>query len=445
MNTSMIARCLLLNLLLLVTQAATAADLAVRGDTVHTMAGEPIRDGVVLIRDGKIAAVGPADEIEVPEGMRVLEAAVVTPGLIDAHSTVGFSGILNQPHDQDQFDRSAAIQPELRAIDAYNARDDLIAWVRAFGVTTVHTGHAPGELMSGQTLIVKTAGNTVDDNLLVAAKAVSATLSEAAQKSGGKSPGTRGKMMAMLRAELLKAQEYQAKLQRHAEEQAKAEEQDADEAKDESDDADESNPEKKESGTPPSRDLRMETLVQVLTGEMPLMVTVDRAQDIANALRLAEEFDIRVWLDSAAESYLLIDDIKRAEVPVLIHPTMARTFGDRENLSMETAAKLREAGIPVALQSGYEAYVPKTRVVLFEAGRAAANGLSPQEALAIITIDAARILGIDDRVGSIEAGKDADLALYDGDPLEYTTHCIGTVINGQLVSEGETTVYDAGK
>ena len=114
---------------------------------------------------------------------------------------------------------------------------------------------------------------------------------------------------------------------------------------------------------------------------------------------------------------------------------MARPRGDRENMSFETASKLVAAGIPVALQSGYEPYVPKTRVVLFEAALTAANGLSFEQALATITSDAARILGVADRVGSLEVGKDGDLALYDGDPFEYTSHCIGVIINGTVVSD----------
>jgi imidazolonepropionase-like amidohydrolase len=130
-------------------------------------------------------------------------------------------------------------------------------------------------------------------------------------------------------------------------------------------------------------------------------------------------------LDGASESYLVLDQIKAASVPVLLHPTMFRARG-------ETA--LRKAGIPFALQSGYESYVPKTRVVLFEAALAAANGLTPEEALASITIDAAKLLGIAGRVGSLERGKDADLALFDGDPFEYTTHVVGVVIEGEVVS-----------
>ena len=383
------------------------AQVAIRGDRVYTMAGEPMEDGMVVIRDGKVTAVGKADQINVPDGFPVLTAKVVTPGLIDAHGTVGLSGILNVDHDQDQLEHSEPVQPELRALDAYNAHEALIEWVRSFGTTTIHTGHAPGELISGQTLVVKTTGNTVEQALLVETCAVAATLAEDARKKENKSPGTRAKMVSMLRAELIKAQEYLDK-QRVA----------ADDDEEES----------------PPRDLRLETLGKVLSGELPLMVTAHRSQDINNALRLAREFKFRLWLDGAAEAYLLVDEIKAAGVPVIIHPTMARPYGDRENLSFETAATLVEAGIPVAMQAGYESYVPKTRVVLYEAAMAAANGLSREQALGSITIDAARILGIDKRVGSLEIGKDGDVALFDGDPFQYTTHCVGVVIDGEVVS-----------
>ncbi|HVU89201.1 MAG TPA: amidohydrolase family protein [Pirellulales bacterium] len=396
------------------------AQVAVRGKTIYTMAGRPIEDGIVVVKDGKIVTIGKASDVKVPDGFRVLEAAVVTPGLIDAHATVGFSGLLNQPGDQDQFEHSAPIQPELRAVDAYNARDELVEWLRGFGITTVHTGHAPGELMSGQTLIVKTVGNTVGDSLLRDAYAVAATLSTIAEKSEGKSPGTRGKMMAMLRSELIKAREYREKVRKAAK---PADAKPGEAAKD------------AKTPEPPARDLRYETLSQVLDGKLRLLITADRVQDIQSALRLGKEFDIKILLDSGAEAYLAIDDIKAAGVPVVVHPSMARATEDKENLSFETAAKLVAAGIPVALQSGYEAYVPKTRVVLFEAALTAANGLSQEQALSTITIDAAKILGIADRVGSLEVGKDGDLALYDGDPLEYTTHCVGTVIGGQVVSD----------
>jgi imidazolonepropionase-like amidohydrolase len=328
--------------------------------------------------------------------------------LIDAHAVLGLSGIYNIPHDQDQLERSSPIQPELRAIDAYNAQEDLIDWVRGFGVTTIHTGHAPGELISGQTMVVKLTGDTVEDAVLVETCAVAATLSGQAQKGGGSSPGTRGKMMAMLRSEFIKAQEHLAKQQAAEEDKEK---------------------------DPPSRDLRLEVLIKVLKKELPLMVTAHRAHDIASVLRLAEEFDIEVWFDGAAESYLLIDEIKAAGVPVIIHPPMLRPGGELKNISFETPARLIEAGIPVVFQSGFEDYVPKTRVVLWEAAMAAAHGVTFEQALARITSESAKLLGVDDRVGSLEVGKDGDLALYDGDPFEYTTHCIGVVINGEVVED----------
>jgi imidazolonepropionase-like amidohydrolase len=398
-------------------QSHSLAQVAVRGKVIYTMGGEPIKDGTILIRDGKIASVGKSSDVAVPDGFEVLEAAVVTPGLIDAHSTVGLSGMLNQDEDQDQLEHSQPIQPALRAFDGFNSRDELIPWVRGFGVTTVNTGHAPGELVSGQTMVVKTIEGGGKDAILVETRAVATTLSTAAKKSGKESPGTRGKMLQMLRSKLLAAREYQQK-------QTKAETK-----VDDSKDGD--NPE------PPSRDLELETLAEVLAGKIPLLITAHRAQDITNALRLAKEFKFKLWLDGASESYLLIDEIKQANVPVLIHPSMARAVGDLENLSFETASKLVDAGIPLAMQSGYEAYVPKTRVVLFEAAIAAANGLTFEQTLASITINSAKILGVDDRVGSIKPGKDGDLALYDGDPFEYTTHCVGTIIDGKVASRGE--------
>jgi imidazolonepropionase-like amidohydrolase len=379
---------------------AFAEDIAVQGETIHTMAGEPIRDGVVLIKDGKIQSVGNSASVTIPAGTRILKAKVVTPGLIDAHTVVGFSGILNQPHDQEQLEKSAPLQPELRAIDAYNGRDPLVDYVRSFGVTTIHTGHGPGALISGQTMIVKTHPANLEQALINPAAMTATTLGSGATAEKNKAPGTASKAVAMLRAELIKAQDYVSKGK------------------------------KTDVDKRPARDLHLEALGSVLDGKQPLLITVQRHQDILAALRLATEFKLKIVLDGVADAALVIDDIKKSGFPVFLHPTMYRANNETENLSRETAAKLRKAGIPFALQSGFESYVPKTRVVLFEAAVAAANGLSQNEALAAITTDAARLLGIQARVGSLETGKDADVALYDGDPFEYATHCIGVIVSG---------------
>ena len=374
------------------------AQIAIKGETVYTMAGAPIKNGVVLTAGGKITNVGPASSVSIPSNFKVVEAKVVTPGLIDARTVIGLAGYLNQPHDQMQVERSSPMQPDLRAIDSYNAREELIAWVRSLGVTTIHTGHAPAALISGQTMIAKTTGNNVDEATIVPTAMISVTIGQRAMAASGKAPGTTAKQAAMLRAMLIKAQRYG-----------------------------------KKKDTP--RDLKMEMMKQVIDRKIPLLVTAHRARDIMTALRIAKEFNIKLVLDGVAEAHLVLNEIKASGFPVIVHPTMYRAGGETKALSMETASKLKKAGIPVALQSGYETYVPKTRVVLFEAAVTLAYGMSFNEALSTITIDAARVLGMEKRIGSIEIGKDADIAMYDGDPFEYTTHCTGTIINGRIVSE----------
>ena len=255
---------LIATLLCIAAFSAQASDIVVRGDLVYTSAGDPIQNGVVVVRDGKILAIGPASSVSIPGDMDVVNAAVVTPGLIDAHTVVGMVGYLSQDDDQDHLEQSAAIQPELRAIDAYNAREPLIEWLRTFGVTTIHSGHGPGEIVSGQTLIAKTTGDTIDEAVFNPAAMVAATLGQGAVMSGNggrNTPGTRGKVAAMLRTELLKAEAYADKIAAAADDDEK---------------------------DPPARDLKMEVLTSVLAGDTPLLVTVNRHNDIMTALRIAE-------------------------------------------------------------------------------------------------------------------------------------------------------------
>ena len=231
-----------------------------------------------------------------------------------------------------------------------------MAWVRSFGVTTVHTGHSPGAPISGQTMIAKTRGTTVAEAVIDEETALAVTLTP---PSGFMSSNdlftTRAKTVALLRQDLIKAQEYRESMRRAAnDDEAKA----------------------------PARDLHLETMVKVLEGDLALMVTAQRTRDLVNALHLADEFDLKLWLDGAAEAHQILPMIKDAGVPVLLHPTMIRAFGEAENASMETAAQLQAAGIPFGIQTGYESYVPKVRVVLLEAAVAAAHGLGFNDALA---------------------------------------------------------------
>jgi len=376
------------------------AQIAVTADTVYTMAGDPIVDGVVLMNGRTIEAVGSSAEISIPDGYRTVDATVVTPGLIDARSTVGLSGIYNVESDQMQLETSAPMQPELRAIDAYNAREELVSWVRSLGVTTVHTGHGPGAVISGQTMIVKTNGRTIDEAVVDSTAMLAMTIGPSVSQNF-ESPGTRAKAVAMLRQKLIEAQRYR-------------EEQSGD--------------------TSPARDLGMEVLVDVLEGNVPALITAHRARDIMTALRLQEEFGFELVLDGAAEAYLVTEQVRAAGVPVIVHPPMIRTYGAAENAAFTTPGVLHAAGIPIAFQSGYEAYVPKTRVALFEAAVAVGNGLPRDAALRALTIDAAELLGLSDEIGSIEEGKHADLVLYSGDPFEYTTQVCTVIIDGRIAS-----------
>lgn len=401
-STTAFSPLLLAFVLVIIGSQPSLAQHAIQAETIHTVSGGTLQNGVILLRDGKIQQVGPADQVTIPEGYTLHRAAVVTPGLIDGRTVVGLSGLLNVPADQQQLETSAPIQPELRAFDAYDSEEELVGFLRSQGITTIHTGHAPGAIVSGQTMIAKTRPGHVETVTLIPAKMLSITL------GGGisgefKSPGTRAKTVAMLREELLKARHWLDK-------------------------------QEKADGTRDSN-LRLETLSRLLTGEYKALIHAHTAVDIQAAFRLADEFSLALVLEGAAECYLFMDELKSRGTELILHPTMARAYGERKNLSLETAALLAAEGIPFSLQSGYEAYVPKTRVVRYEAAMATAYGLPFAEALRSVTLTPARILGLDDRLGSIEPGKDADLVLYDGDPFEHLTRVCKVFIDGELMED----------
>jgi imidazolonepropionase-like amidohydrolase len=217
------------------------------------------------------------------------------------------------------------------------------------------------------------------------------------------SPGTKAKQMSMIRTELLKAKEYLKKMS------------------------------DKDSTKRPTYDLKMDALSKMLKGEIKAMITANRSVDIMNAIRLSKEFNFKLVIDGAAEAYLLINEIKEAKAEIVLHPTMARNEDEMINMNRESATILTKAGIPVSIESGYESYVPKTRIILYEASVAVSYGMPFEEALKSITLNPSKLLGIDNRVGSIEVGKDADLVLYNGDPFEYTTKVCTVFIDGDEV------------
>jgi imidazolonepropionase-like amidohydrolase len=387
-------------ILFLSTLTETKAQIAIKAETIHTVSGQTLKNGVVLVKNGKIENVGA--DLSIPSGYKIYETSVVTPGFIDARSLVGISGALNIPTDQDQLDKTSPIQPELRAIDAYNPEEFLVKVIRNYGVTTIHTGHGVGALVSGQTMITKTKPGTVESVTIQPLSMLAMTLDPSVGRNFS-SPGTSAKQMSMIRTELMKAQAYQKK-----------------------------QTDKDASKRPPA-DLKMEVLSKLLNGEIKALITANSSKDIMSAIRLSKEFNLKLVLNGATEAYRLISQIKESKAEIVLHATMARNGGDMVNMTRESAALLTAAGIPVSIESGYEAYVPKTRIVLFEAAQAMVHGLSFDDALKTITLNPARLLGIENRVGSIEKGKDADLVLFDGDPFEYLTRVKMVIIDGEIV------------
>jgi imidazolonepropionase-like amidohydrolase len=379
---------------------------AVLAGRIHTVSGETIRDGVILVEKGQIRHVGPRDQTRLPSGIPVVTAAVVTPGLIDAHTVVGLSGELNIRADQDQDEGSDPNQADLRVLDGFNPREPFLQFVREQGVTVIHALPGRANVIAGQSGVFRTYGRTAAGMKLRFPAGLLVNLGEVPKQAySGRLPSTRMGTASLVRTALAQAQ-GNARKRAQAKEDAKR---------------------------PPSN-LKLEALELALSGKVPVFFSAHRADDIATALRLAREFKLRAVLSLATEAYLIPDAIARAGVPVVVHPTMQRVASmETFNGHLCNAAVLAERKIGVCIGTAFEGYVPKTRVLRHEAAVAMVNGLGFDRALRAITLDAARLLKIHDRYGSIEAGKVADLVLYDGDPFEHATHVTHTIMDGRVV------------
>jgi imidazolonepropionase-like amidohydrolase len=382
-----------------------AKRVAVRAGILYPASGPPIRDGAVLIEGGKVVAVGKQGAIKLPDGTPILTTAVATPGLVDAHTVVGISGWLNAPADQDQDEKSDPNQADLRVLDGFNPEEPLLGFALRHGVTVIQAFPGRADVIAGQAGIFRTRGTNA---LAMAVRSPSAMVFNLGEvpKSGhaGKAPATRMGTAALIRNALTGA----ANARRKRDAAAK--------------------------GEPPGADPKRDALEMLLEGKIPAVFSAHRADDLATSLRLSEEFRLRCVLDLATEGYLIAGRIAEAKIPVLVHPTMQRIGGAPETMhsALTNAASLADHGIPIAITSGYEGYVPKTRTPLYEAAVAMANGLGYERALRAVTLDAAKILGINDRFGSLEVGKAGDVVLFDGDPFEYATHVTHVLMDGQV-------------
>jgi imidazolonepropionase-like amidohydrolase len=378
--------------------------LFIYGDRIHTGTGKIIRNGLVVVRDGKIQSVEEEKRVrEVPEDTAVLHARDITPGLIDPLTSIGLSGAWNIPADQDQDERSDPNQADLRVLDGFNPNEGLIEFARANGVTVLHTTPGRVNVIGGTTGVFRCRGATAEEAALNKSFAVLVNLGESPKAAfREKGPGTRMAVAGVVRRAFADAQNYAAKKK--------------------------ADPDK----TP--RNPKAEALLPALEGKAPVIFSAHRADDIRTALRIADEFNLKPVIGLGTEAYLLADELAKRKVPVIVHPTMQRPGSSMETLNtlLGNAAALKAKGVPVVIGTAFEGYVPKTRNLRAEAAMAAANGLGHDGALRAVTIDAARLLGIDKEYGSIETGKTADLVLYDGDPFEHATHVTHTLVGGQV-------------
>jgi imidazolonepropionase-like amidohydrolase len=410
-------RCFALLICAASSQALLAQNFAVIADHLYTMAdGAQGGPGLVLIRDRKIEAVRTGPHQQPPDGYTVLKAAFVTPGLIDTDTTAGISGAYNIRADQDQDEVTDPNTADVRSLDSFNPNERLLQVLNQYGVTTVQTAPGPRNPIAGRAGIFKTAATgsgsaTVEQLALRQESAMVFNLGDNPKDTYGKkekAPVTRMKTAEIIRHALSDTEAYEEKWDKWKKEGSDISKQ-------------------------PSRDMKLEALLPVVDGKLPAIFNAYRADDIDTAIRIGNEFHLRYMLASVTEGYLITDAIRRAGVPCLLGPVMQRFESlETANATFENPAILKRAGIPIALMTGLEDYVPKNRILLFEAGIAAANGLGMEQAVRTVTADAAKVLSIDDRVGSLAPGKDADVALFDGDPFEYTSHVLTVLVGGQV-------------
>lgn len=390
--------------------------LIVHGN-IKTMAGQDFPDGFVQIEAGKIVAVGAmndcpqiveknnsgaAGEGKDENSVLDVQGAWVMPGIVEAHCHMGITEEKKGMEGDDCNETVDPITPQLRAIDAINPMDAAFNDALAAGITSAMVGPGSANVVGGQFAFIKTHGRCIDQMIVKAPAAMKVAFGEnpKVNYSGqGKSPSTRMAIAAMLREELTKAKNYQEKRRNNADEPL---------------------------------DFCYECWLPVLRGEIPLKAHAHRTDDILTAVRIAKEFGLRMTLDHCSEGHLILDELKEAGFPAIVGPDMAsRNKIEVQNMAFKTAGLLAGAGILTAITTDHP--VSKIQFLPICAGLAVKSGMDLEEGLRAITVNAAKICGVDDRLGSLVPGKDADIAVFTGNPMEVFTETLYTLIDGKIV------------
>lgn len=373
--------------------------------TIHTMDhGRVINNGCIKVDGKKIAYVG--EMIEIPEGEPVIDAkgGFIMPGIIEAHCHVGITEEKKGKEGDDCNELTDPLTPYLRAIDGINPLDPAFHNAIQAGITSIMAGPGSSNVVGGQFAFLKTHGRSVDDMVLKAPAAMKIAFGENPKTEYGnqnKMPATRMAIAGLLREELFKAKQYEKKKKK-------------------------TNPEEFE------EDFRMEPWLPVLEKKIPLKAHVHRTDDILTAIRIAKEFDLDLTLDHCTEGHIIAEEIKKSGFPVICGPHLtSRNKLEVQNSDLKSPGVLSNAGILVAIMTDYP--VSLIQYLPICAGFAAKMGMGEDEALCAITCNAAKICKVDDRVGRIKEGMDADIAIFTGSPFEIQSDTLYTIIDGQVV------------
>ena len=372
--------------------------LLIQNGTLHTMEEDKPIKADMLIRDGKIAKIGqgiqPEKDVEIIDA----EGLHVYPGFIDAHSHIGIAEEQTTAQTDYSNEGTNPVTPFIRAIDGINPMDSAFHNALATGVTGVMVGPGSSNPIGGQFTFIKTYGRCVEEMVVLAPAAIKIALGENPMSTYGLSgtmPATRMGIASLIREELFRAQQYLPN---------------GDEEK----------------------DYRLECYRELFAGKIPLKAHAHRTDDIFTAIRIAKEFGLELTLDHCTEGHLIAQEIAESGFPAIVGPSLAsRTKEELAYSDFKTPGILHKAGVTVALTTDHP--VSRIQYLPLCAALAAKEGLGEQEALRAITIDAAKICRVSNRLGSLKEGKDADLAIFDGNPLEISSSVRMTIINGKVV------------
>ncbi len=389
--------------------------LVVQGARILPITAPPIAQGVLVIKGGKIVAVGEAGKVQIPAGAKVQDATgkVVMPGIVDSHSHIGIIGNPTVSDSQDGNEGSGPVQPGLRALDAIDPADPNIRIATSGGITTANIMPGSGNVMGGQTAYVKLRGTTMEQ-MLIPGTLGGMKMANGTNPKGygtrGQAPMTRMEEAALARGIFVKAQQYKDKWDAYAKAVA---------AKD-------------KNAKEPDHDLGLDAVVQVLNGKRIVHNHTHRADDVMTVLRLSDEFHYRVVVHHGTESCEVADELAKRHIGVSF--TMIDSPGGKPetiNFSISCPARLEKAGVKVAFNT--DDPITNSRLLLRSAALGVRGGMSEDAALKGLTIYPAEMLDLQSRVGSLEVGKDADFIVLSGAPLSVYTHVIETWIEGEKV------------